>query len=411
MLKSVVGTFGRQVIALLLNVLTISQVSRLLGAEGFGVFSLAVSIVVIGATCAYLSAPSVVIHYSSKLDLAEKGFLYGNGALIFLLGSIAVPLILYALIKSRLLPNSLDGAGLVVIAGSIVVQGGNAFCESVLLSNRRYKAFNALQLVAPSSFALFVFVGAPKSWVGCLDVYFLSYLIAFIFYFWFAWGYYKSVRLGAGRNLVSTYLGYGVKMWLANLVTVALYRMPLFIVEALVGGRGVGVYSVSSQFSEKLWMPGRAFAAILFPERSASTEIWSGKKYREGLFAVAVNMAIVFLGVLALYMAFLNFSEVLFGREFDGLLDTTLALGPGVVAWAGVTVLGAELAARGMSGANLMSSAWALVAFVLSVWTTQASATLVGIAACVSAAYIVGLSFSLYFYVNSYRAHLREGLL
>lgn len=401
-----VATMARQVLLLGSGLATMALVSRALGVEEFGKYALANSLAFLLGTFLSLSLPAVIVHFMESMRrLGLAGELVGNGAAI-----LAVSIFLLFTFGSALIGVFLPGEKrellhVISIQLLVLVQMLMAALEGVILSVRKYSVYNVLALGAPSCMLVLVLLLADFSheWQNFVMLNIVAIIIVLPFY---AREVIK-LRLGPlsvrNRALRNTYLGYGLKLWMANLATAAQYRIPYILIESLLGVRALGVYSLGMQFSEKLWIPGRSVAAILFPERSAQLGAKGCAAYRQGMSLILLNMAIVCVGVGVLYAVILTYQERLFGPGFEDLPNVILALGPGIVGWAGVTIVGAELAGRGRSGSNCLASVLALGGSTLGIFIGNAYG-LIGVAVGVSGGYLIAGVASLIMYMKYCKA-------
>ena len=86
-----------------------------------------------------------------------------------------------------------------------------------------------------------------------------------------------------------------------------------------------------------------------------------------------------------------------FGRGYEDVTRMVMMLGPGIVAWSGVTIIGAELAGRGASEANLKSSLVAFLVMLIGVLLGSRFGLHYAVLG-VSAGYIAGCAASLRFF-------------
>jgi len=66
-------------------------------------------------------------------------------------------------------------------------------------------------------------------------------------------------------------LKYGIKAYLGNIVGFLNYRADTFILNYITDPSQVGIYSVSVNMAERLWIPSTAIGTVIFP-RIASLE-------------------------------------------------------------------------------------------------------------------------------------------
>jgi len=385
-----------------IGVLSISLISKLLGPAEFGRYAIAMAGVALGQAVFSFSAPSVIVHFFTKVE--DRSCLVGNGfflvfSALLLVSTLAMLFHWWGWLEKW----EIDGLGLFLMALLMGLQAFNAMLEAVFLGGRNYKVYNLLQIVAPVALLVMVFLllRAGDEWHDALSMSCAAAVTATPLYVFFAAKELSGGRLRVGAEVFDTYLKYGLQIWSANLVTMALYRAPLFVVEHFCSAKNLGHFAVANTFSEKIWMPGKAVATILFPERS-SVGHDGGLNTNHVYRLMAGNMVASFLGMLTLAFVFYSFGSSMFGDGYQGVHQLVLALLPGIVAWSGVTILGAELAGLGMSRANFgVSAASFFFTLPATVWGAQFG--VIGIAAGASVGYIVGLGFSIFSYRRACR--------
>lgn len=397
---AVISTFLRQIAVLALGFFSVAYSSRVLGSRDFGLYALAMSLVMILAAIFSFGVPSAIVHFYKTLDeRGERSELIAEGLFGLLVGILS-PLIGYFILDAfgwRPWAASLD-AGKNEIFAYYCITSLNAFLSSFLLAERKYAPYNTTQIVPAVVLVplLFVFVREGSTWVDLLRVSCVAYLLATPVYIVHTAKIFVGVKLARPFRVSLTRIAYAANLWGANLVTTIFYRAPYLFIEAVAGAKTLGVYALAMQFAEKVWIPGRSIAAIVFPERSAYPNGMQKNGLGNVFKLVWANMAVVFAGVVVIYFAFGFLSTRIFGDSYAGAQSILLALSPGVVAWGGVIVIGAELAGRGCSGRNLIASLCALVACVLGMAAGQVFGG-VGIALGVSLGYIVGFVVSMVF--------------
>ncbi|MBK6652393.1 hypothetical protein [Zoogloea sp.] len=76
-----ISTFVRQIFVMGLGVVSISMISKLLGAADFGRYAIAVAVAGVGQAIFSFSAPPVIVHFFSKVK--NRATLVGDGITIF----------------------------------------------------------------------------------------------------------------------------------------------------------------------------------------------------------------------------------------------------------------------------------------------------------------------------------------
>jgi len=402
---AVFATFARQVFVMGLNFTSISLVSRTLGVVEFGRYSFMLAALAVFQAVFSLSVPVVIVHFYAPMQQTGRlGQLLGNGLIIsiwaVLGGSIVAAFAIYFSGHHSII---IDPLAVIVLYILFMLQMAISYFEAIIIGVRDYRMYNILLLGSPVLQVLLLVVlrefYTQSNEVLCVT---LATTLTMAPFYWFAARSRGLRSLSNGDTMFTTYLGYGVQMWISNVITMATYRMPFFLIESTIGSVGLGQYALAAQFSEKLWVPGRSVAAILFPERSSGQA--TGKSaaiFQQTLRVISGNMSIVFLGAVILYLLFSKYITEFFGPGYQDVPNLVLALALGMVAWSGVTILGAELAGSGDSGANCFASLAALIIGTISIIIMISTWGLVGAAIGTSVGYIGGFCVSfLLFYKN-----------
>ena len=135
----------------------------------------------------------------------------------------------------------------------------------------------------------------------------------------------------AGRTILRLALVMGA----VQVVTLVAYRIELFILERYDGVDAVGIYSISMQAAEAIWLVPAAIAtAITGPtvhdnERDA-TRLVTRSALKGLLFTAAVAVVV---GVSAPFLI-----PLLFGDDFEAAARPLGLLLPGIVAYAPVAI-------------------------------------------------------------------------
>jgi O-antigen/teichoic acid export membrane protein len=153
-------------------------------------------------------------------------------------------------------------------------------------------------------------------------------------------------------------LSYGVKVYLANMVSFLNYRIDMLFTAWFLTPAAIGIYSVSVGMAEKLFMVPSAVSVVLFPRISRSTEGEANDftpKIVRNIFLIMIIVCLisVFLAYPAIYL--------LFGSSFESSYLPFLILLPGIIAFSIGGVLASDLSGRGKPQYAVYSSVTCLV--------------------------------------------------
>lgn len=174
---------------------------------------------------------------------------------------------------------------------------------------------------------------------------------------WWRWLTTRRPR-GSGRALLRLALAMGA----ANVITLASYRVELFILDHYEARDEVGVYSIAVAVAESLWLVTTAYATAVW-----APAIHESEERATLLIARSALKALVLIGAAAGAAALLiPFVVPLVFRDdnFTDAVDPALLLLPGIVLYGPVAILTVYLSAR--RGRGVLALTGPLVSFVVT---------------------------------------------
>ncbi len=164
------------------------------------------------------------------------------------------------------------------------------------------------------------------------------------------------------RPVLGATFFYGVRGYIANILTFFNYRLDMLLVNQFLSPAEVGVYSVSTRLAELLWYFPNAVSFVLFPKAAAS-------QVREMIqFTPRVLRATLVLtagGALLLALLGRPLIVGIYSSSFASAYLPLLLLLPGVVLLGGEKVLSTQVAGRGYPHYNSIASVVGLVFTVM----------------------------------------------
>jgi O-antigen/teichoic acid export membrane protein len=167
----------------------------------------------------------------------------------------------------------------------------------------------------------------------------------------------KRLPRGTGRALVRLALTMGA----ANVITLVNYRIELFILGHYRSLDEVGIYSISVQVAESLWLITTAFATAVWAPAIHESEARATR-----LIARSAGKALLYISIAAAaIMAAAPFAlPFIFGDQYEDSVRPTQLLAPGIVLYGPVAILTIYLSVR--RGRALMTLAGPVVSLVLT---------------------------------------------
>lgn len=353
----IILTFGRQFAAGFLNLAIILIVARSLGQEGAGIFAISLLVPTVLGQVLNLGLPTSNVYFvaSNQFNFDDVWSVTRDViSVIALLGTIGTIVILSYFGTSLFpgMPSSLLAVSAMIIPFLLMLTNITALFQAV----EDFRSFNIAILTQPcvafilimalwitdgltASYAVYAMVCSHITGL-CVGCFLLS----------------RRQRLFAATHMHATYLKqalpYGLKAYLANIVSFLNYRVDLFLVNLFLGPANAGLYTIAVRLVEQLWIISQSVSTVILPRLSAMMGDAAGKSVlTPAITRYVLWVTMIAAGGLALIAAPLI--GFLFGQDFIPAAGALHILLPGVVLFSAARVLSNELAASGLVGINL----------------------------------------------------------
>ncbi|KMQ52121.1 hypothetical protein CHISP_1110 [Chitinispirillum alkaliphilum] len=371
--KNILHTLSRQFISIILQFITVSIIARTLGPEGNGQYVIAVLIPAMLVQFLDLGlAPSNVFYISRKMVSPLSVLRYSFKVwIIVTLAGAGIGILVVNYISELLFPGF--KADYLIVSGFLfpVILMKN-FLVSILQGVQDFKRFNIAEIFRPLSvfsFILVLFLTGKLTVTSALGVVVIGHLISLLFLFCLVipkLSYGKDSAPAAdlqGKGL----LKYGFKVHVGNLLSFANNKVALVVVNFFLNPAAAGLYAVSIQISEKIWIISHAVSAVILPRLS---ELGYDESVRRNLTPLIGRWVLLVTFVAALFVAVtISFLiPVVFGDSYIPSIIPLLLLLPGIIISAFSRIFSNDIASRGIPQYNTYTALLVLITnFVLSV--------------------------------------------
>jgi O-antigen/teichoic acid export membrane protein len=332
-------TFGGKAATLLFGLLIVVAVSRELGPSGQGLFAVAYSLTLMLAQLGGLGLTTANPYFAAREPQRSRSIV--SNSLWFAVG-LGVLLIAAGLVLRAVAPDALQGLGWEPLVVTLVgVPGALAalFLQSILLGEGRMVAYNGVEAVqaALTLAALLVgFAAFDLGLTGALAVLTISRYAAVAAYL--ALLAPPSVPLDAA--LARRMLGYGLRAYVAIVVSFLVIRLDLLLVNGYLGATEAGLYSVAATIADGMFVLPMVVALNLFPRVARSgTHEQTAEVFR--------SLAVLYGAVCLLTIPLAQAIPLVFGEAFEGSISLYYWLLPGIFCLGMLTVLAHHFAGRG----------------------------------------------------------------
>jgi O-antigen/teichoic acid export membrane protein len=392
-LVQVTLTFLRQSLGGVIQIGVFALISYKLGAEGAGMYAVALMLPSAMSEILNLGLPAANIYFGSSRQYSIDQ--------IWTSSVKAVPLLAIA--------GVLVGAGLVGAAGQVLFPGfpktilytaillfplmlSFSVVLSFFLALQRFSTFNLLVLIQPIA-VLVVLLPVLVSSQASLQYVFLALFLAHstvLLLSVFLLSRHISVVPTRIKSLdyLKVAFRYGIAANISNTLAFLNYRLDLFLVNFFAGASAAGVYNVAVNLAEQLWIISKAYTTVLFPVLSSFSE---DEKKRQD-FTSTMSWSVLWITAIASVVLGIfagPLISLVFGAEFEASGSVLYILLPGVVIFSSARVLANDFASRGMVGYNLA------IAFLVLIVNTCANLVLIPKFGFLGAAFATSFAYTL----------------
>jgi stage V sporulation protein B len=264
-------TFGVQLLQLAATVAVTILVTRVTGAQGKGMYTLVALVVSLSTLACGLGISWASIYHIGRgtYPLARAAGTIVTSSLMSGLVAVSVLGLAFVLFR-RSYFHDLNGTQIAIaIAITPVTQLTTGFGSILLGLNRvvQYAFVSLLQVLTTLMLQVGLAVAgrltattALEAWAGGAAVALLlaGSLVAAR----------ASLRPRFDPQIFRSYLSYGIKGYIANVMTLLNYRLDSLIVNGLLGVAQLGVYSIAVALAELLWYVANSISLVMFPHVS-----------------------------------------------------------------------------------------------------------------------------------------------
>jgi len=361
LVRSASFTLATRIAAFGFSLATNVILARSLGAEGRGVYAVAVLIPALISMFAQLGlGPANVFHFSK--GLIEPDELIGHTvALAFGLGSLCFSAVLTYVVVSRSGTFLGIGSGYVLVTCvSLPFLLLTAYLQGMFNGAQRFDDFNLVLFTQYASTSIAVVIAMVlfrRSTTAAVIAWTVSAVATAML------ASRRAMALGSfSLRLRFATLGkllrFGLVSYLSGLTSFANYRLDVLIVNLFAGTRQVGLYAVATGLAEMVWYLPNAAGIVLAP-RVASSRPHDGDRMTEVVCRVVVLFAVVLSAVLAATAPLVV--VVFFGPAFADSAWAVWLLLPGIVTFSVARVLSMYLLGKNLLKVDLLASFVGLV--------------------------------------------------
>jgi O-antigen/teichoic acid export membrane protein len=359
-LKNSFLTLSRQLLSIIIVLVTMIIIARYLGPKGQGSYSLIILLPKILVTFLNLGIGPSSVYYIGKKEIDLNSLFKTNIVSSLVLSAAAYLIGLFVvLFFSDQLFSSISPMILLAILLILPILFMNQLLQVIFQGKEDFKSFNAILLIGQGTTLVLVAILLILLHGGLIET-LLSFavgqtvtLITIIFLLkrklsvTFKNGEFSHIFLK--KSLI-----YGIKTHMSNILAFVNYRADLFMISFFLNPAAVGIYVVAVNIAERLWIFSKSISSVLFPRISSLTK--DEEKNRITSIISRNVLAISVVGGIIFYFSSDLIIQLLFG---DAYQDSTFALKlllPGIVVGSMSRILSNDIAGRGRPEINMYTS-------------------------------------------------------
>ena len=335
-----VGTTAARAVSLGVTAVATTLVMRKLGPAQGGVYYVIITIASTAVALGHLSLSHAYVYFWSRGDDPRS---LGANAIALGLASGCIAAITAWLLVHLLGPDivpvgsryALLAAALLAVPPSIVI----LYLSVLLALDDRIGRVNAVNLV-----------GALVPFWAIVGLYLTGRLtLAAAVVVWIAFSVLPALGLVAAfgvrrrhfsRTLALETLRVGCKYHIATVSLFLMLRVDIFLLNAQVSKREVGLYALAVALAELTFIFSDSLAQVILP-RQVADSFQNAGAYTAQVMRTSLVASIVAIGGILVAGPYLV--PILFGKEFQGSVGALFTLAPGIVAFATIRTLGGVL--------------------------------------------------------------------
>ena len=327
MKKGIFYSFLTQVTTSVLSIITGILLSRFLGPEGRGLITLLQTDATFLLFLFGMSFPTAITYFISNKQIDPEKIV-GSMIILLTVSSLVVGLTLF-LIQSTTFSDffnlELNIGGAYLLLFFFYFFGlGNILLQSFFEGFSEFKVIN--RIIVLTAISNLFFIGSIYLLLSFLSDEQKIHVAGFalivssiiVFGLWIIY-YSKKLKIKINFNVTSNeikhILGFSGIAYLCNLLNYLNYRFDFWIVQRYFGNYDLGIYSLSVNLSQSLWLIITPISLVLFPKFNGQS-LDKEEKRRIFLLSLKLVMMVIFFSQVATFIFSGFLVPLVYGGEF-----------------------------------------------------------------------------------------------
>lgn len=357
--KKTIMTFTTSVFIFGMDILILIFLSRILGPEGKGIYTITLLIPSLMLTFGNFGIATSNVYFigtkKHKIEDVVSNSFFSSIIIGFLMIVIFFCLLNLAFFSNFLKSAEINAGYLWLIVLVIPVSLLSSMFQNIIRGKEEMKEYNKISILQTGAqfLAVLLFlIFLKKGIFGAVLAYVISIIASFALSFYYI-SRISKLRFSFNKKVFFESMVYGFKVYLANMLSILNYRVDMLMMAIFLNPAAIGIYSISVGMAEKLFIIPGALSAVLFPRVSSLKEseanIFTPKAVRHMLFLLIISC----IGLAVLIKPIIL---ILFGAAFLPAIFPFLILLPGIIAFGIGGTLASDLSGRGKPQYAIYSS-------------------------------------------------------
>ena len=386
---------------LVLQFLITIFISRLIGPEGLGTYSLIHANANVLLVFSSLGIPAGITFHSAKRDMPP--------GLLIRIAFVSAVLQLALILVIEAVHWMLTGKFLIwPVTDTIAGVFGIVFFLSLLLTERYAALYNGnkqlqffhlqLSLFSLLTLALLVYWNLYQPRTSDFSVIVMIISISLLQVFSLAI-IFKRLQTRIPAEVITEshhhtrFFSYSMLAWLSNSIQFLVYRIDFWIMHYFRGDTELGMYALAVRIGQTFWILPVLLATVMLPHL---TSVHFDRAILDRMIRITNTVNLLLAMLTALLSRF--FIPWVFGEAFSGAVFPLMILLPGVLFVSMHTFLAAYFGGKNKVSYNLQSSLFSLVIITILDFLLIPSMGKTGAALASTIAYTAGCGYAMYLY-------------
>lgn len=359
--KNTILTFSRQVLSILIGVVTVIIIARVLGPEGQGEYTLLTLFATLLFTFLNFGFNVSSTYYIGKGNIYDEHTIWKTNLIVMSFLSILSILAggFVIIFLKDLFFSSISTSYLSIMLLILPFFFLLNFVQSIFLGYQNFDVINISAILTQLLILILTFLFLNvfhMNVLGAILAFIISnIIISILLVILLLKKYHLSIKKGVfSIPFAKDAFNYGIKVHISNLVSFFNYRADTFLIAYFSNSLSVGIYNVAVSIAERLWIVSQSVSNVLFPKISSMSNNDEKDYLTTMLTRNVLLISIITSIILVLISDFLIL--LLFGSAYEDAALPLKILMPGIVFLSVDRILSNDLSGRGKPEMSMYTS-------------------------------------------------------